>query len=293
MATARSTLRAALGKKMRTRSISGTCTANTVTTSVCDTGRDEESDYWNKSWITVADTSASTTETREVNDFTTGASSGTGKFDVLQAFSAAPTTGDTYELHQKLSVDELNDSINHAIRRARGKIFTKNSATVASTASTYDYTLGTATGEVYRVELQASTATSTYPYTKMLRWRLRDGASTPILEFDQEIPGGYTIRYYHITQESELAADTATTDLPLDYIYDAARAELYSVLMSDCKDDNEYRRYMSSRDEFKKDAASKLRQYAKQFPAGRVFKEPQHMGGEGWYEVAYSKEDLK
>jgi len=293
MATARSTIRAALSNKLRTRSVSGTCTANTVTTSVCDTGRDEENDYWNKSWITVADTSASTTETREVNDFTTGASGGTGKFDVLQAFSAAPTTGDTYELHQKFSVDELNDAINSAIQGARGKIFTKNSGTTTSSANTYDYTLSTAATKVYRVELQASTTASTYPYYKMLKWRMRDGASTPTLEFDEELSSGYVIRYYYITEEAELTTDAATTSLPLDYIYDAARSELYEVLASDAKDDNEFRRYMTKADDFEKKAARKRRNYAKQVPAGRVFKEPGWMGGEGWYEVAYGKEDLK
>lgn len=287
MATALSALRESLALKMRTRSVSGTATGGS-TTAVADTGRDEEDDYWNKAWVTVTDTSGSDIETREVNDF----ANSTGQMDVLRAFSFTVASGDTYELHQKLSVDELNEAINSAIRRARGKIFTKNSATTTSSASTYDYTLSTAATRVYRVELQADTSTSTYPYYKQRKWRLRDGASTPTLEFDEEIDGGYTIRYYYLTEESELTADSASTSLPLDYIYAAARSECYEILSSEAEDDNEFRRYMTKADDWDKKAERLLRRYAKQVPAGRVFKESQWLGGEGWHEVVYDKGDL-
>ena len=292
MSIARSALRGKLAKQVRTRSVSGTCTANTVTTSVCDTGRDEENDYWNKSWISVYDTATSVTETREINDFTTGASGGTGKFDVLQAFSVAQTTGDTYELHQKFSVDELNDSINQAIARAAGKIMTKNSATTTSSASEYAYTLDSSATKVFDVRLQADTTTATAPYYKMLKWRLQPGASTPTLQFNQKIDSGLTIRYFYVTDPSELASDTATTELNTDYIYDAARAELYSILMSDAKDDKEYRRYMTARDDFRRDANQRLRQLSTQAPAKRVLKEPELLGGESWYSVTYGKAGL-
>lgn len=293
MSTSRSTLRGKLADKMRTRGISGTCTSNTVTTSVCDTGRDEENDYWNKSWITVNDTSASVIETREINDFTTGASGGTGKFDVLQAFSAAPTTGDTYELHQKFSVDELNDAINQAIVRAAGKITTKNSATTTSSTSVYAYTLSTAATKVFDVRLQADSSIATAPYYKMLKWRLQPGASTPTLQFNQPIDSGLTIRYFYTTDPTELASDTATTDLSTAYIYDAARVELYDVLASDAQDDNEFRRYMTKADDFDRRAERLLRRYSTQAPAKRALKETGLLGGEGWYEVTYGKGSLE
>ena len=294
MSTTRLVLRDKLAKQVRTRGVTGIATGGS-TLAIADTGRDEESKYWKGAWVTVTDTSSTATEvieTREVNDFTTGVSGGTGQMDILQAFSFTVATGDTYELHQKFSVDELNDSINQAIVRAAGKIVTKNSATVTSSTSVYAYTLGSTATKVFDVRLQADSSIATAPFYKMLKWRLRPGASTPTLQFNQPIDSGLTIRYYYTTDPTELASDTATTELNTAYIYDAARAELYSILMSDAKDDKEYRRYMTARDDFRRGAERRLRQLSTQAPAKRVLKETELLGGEAWYEVTFGKSGL-
>lgn len=294
MSTARSTLREDLALKMRTRGVTGTATGGS-TVAVADTGRDEETKFWNKAWVTVKDTSNTATETietREINEFTSGVSGGTGQMDVLRAFSFTVAAGDTYELHKRFSVDELNDAINEAIRRTKGKILTKTSATTTSSANTYAYELASGAEKVFDVRLQADSGTATYPYYKMLKWRIRPGTDPPVLQFNQAIDGGYTIRYYYTADATELTSDTATTDLALDYIYAAARAECYNYLAADAKDDNEFRRYMTKSDDFNREARALLRYYSTQPPAKRVLKETEWLGGEGWYEVTYEKQGL-
>lgn len=287
MSTALSTLREGLGLKMRTRGVTGTATGGS-TTAMADTGRDEEDDYYNKWWLTVKDKSGTETETREVDDFTNS----TGQMDVLQAFSFTVATGDTYEVHQKISVPELNDSINEAIVRAAGKIVTKSSGTTTSSTSVYVYTVGATATKIFDVRLQANSSIATAPYYKMLKWRLRPGAGTPTIQFNQPIDSDLTIRYYFTTDPAELTTDTATTELNTAYIYAAARSELYNVLAADAKDDNEFRRYMTKADDFDNKAERLLRRYSTQAPAKRVLKETGLLGGEAWHEVTYGKAGL-
>ena len=290
MSTTLSTLRQKLGLVMRTYRATGACTSGTTLT-VVDSSRDEEDDYWNKGWVTVKDVSNTVTETketREISDFTTAA----GTMTVLQAFSFTVAASDTYEIHKKFSVDELNEAINEAIRRTRDKIFSKTYATDTTVASTYSYAMASTTGEVYAVELQADSSISTYPYYHLLKWRPLWSGSTQTIQLDTAVDTGYTLRFHYLSPKDELTSDTSTTDIATDYLYAAARAYLYATLMDDCKTDEEYRRYMSSRDEWSREAARLLRGYTMQPPAGRIYKGDAWLGGESWYDVTYEKESL-
>jgi hypothetical protein len=292
MATARSTLRGYVATAVRDVFVTGTATGGSTTT-IVDSARTEGDDEYNNWWayiLTTTDTLAPQGQERKISAYSTSSDTAT----VPIPYTAAVQANDTYEFHEGYRVAEYNEAINHAIRQAKGKIFTKTISTATTVSNQYRYTMSTATTEwnVSRVEVQWDTTVTTYPYLQSIKWRLEEDAGTYYLQFSEALPGSYTLRIHHITDPSELSTDSATTSVPTDYIVEAAKVYLFEMRASEGTEVDEKRAWITLADRTQPKAERLLARYAKQFPATVAKTIKYRTGQDSWHDDVYVFEGL-
>lgn len=302
MATALSALLTKLGSDFEDPSATGTVTSGTLTTTVIDTARDEIDDRWNNKWVYI-DTDAGGVapqgQERKITDF----ANSTGTMTVDIAFTAAPTTGDTYSLREAFSRAQYVVAINHAIgdgTRAFGTVSVDETTVIKS--DTLNYSLPTGCKHIYQVWVEepdsedSGTATSGGNLTLTdtgKSWTTNDWAAYELRVYDGTGAGqvrtissntatiltvsvawttnpdstseykivdvteelfqwsqirncypdieasklrfyaqqteGARVRIVCETEPSELSATTDETEVPVEYILNAAKAHLWSM----------------------------------------------------------------
>jgi hypothetical protein len=133
---------------------SGTCTGGSTTT-VVDTSRDEDDDFWVDSWVYITDTTddlAPEAEERLITNFV----SSTGAMTISPAFSATVAASDTYELRDRFPRWQYNDAVNHAIREARNAFYdyTVDETTIVIVSDQREYNLPSGLKSLLRVDIE-------------------------------------------------------------------------------------------------------------------------------------------
>lgn len=155
MSTTRATLRGLLEKRFREESpiLGGTVGTMGSTTTLTDTSRAEDSDYfinWHV-YLESASAIAPSGEERRVKDFMSAST-----IEVHPAFSSSAGENYIYELRQKARRLDYNDAINEAIRNARGCWFDyqRDTTTVIICSDQLRYDLPTDVQEILRIDLE-------------------------------------------------------------------------------------------------------------------------------------------
>lgn len=79
-----------------------------------------DDDEWNNSWVYFTSGNAAGEE-RRAYDYTAS----NGQIDVAPDYDSAPSSGDSYEIHSRVSAEEKHHAINRAIRQAWPHFFTE------------------------------------------------------------------------------------------------------------------------------------------------------------------------
>lgn len=142
------------------------------------------------------------------------------RVNVTIDFTAAPESGDTYEIYKGLLVEDVEEAINEAIRKAAAGFWEPqvDDSTLTWTASQYVYDLSSispAIDPLYDIDylgVQLISSPATYPFSDMsdravFYW---DG-TTPTIQFFEEMPSNAKIKISYRTRPTEMsAADDAT-----------------------------------------------------------------------------------
>jgi len=155
VATTRSALRQAIDEHLRlvhgSSTISDTATGGTTSTLV-DTSRTESDDYWNNTWLYISDTTDDAAP-KDEESLVASYSASDHTFNLSNPFTAAPESGDTYELRRYFSAAMIHSAINLAVEEAQ-YLFPNLSEndTLVIEENTYDYTIPTGVEHILKVE---------------------------------------------------------------------------------------------------------------------------------------------
>lgn len=214
------------------RHFEGTATGGTTTTLI-DTGglaRWTADDALKGALLyisTTTDSLAPQGESRRIEAY----DESTSTITVSVAFSAAPASGDTYEIFlAPLTLDQWDGAINDAIRDAWPELFIPAIEEVTPTGA-LSYDLNAATDRVLGAELVFASALAGYPGEDLLQWYTVGEAGDITLMLSRPVPSSsdMTIRCLVGLRFDELTAGQSSV-LDMQYIIDAARSRLYQRL---------------------------------------------------------------
>jgi hypothetical protein len=211
------------------RMFAGTATGGSTTTLVDINGlpRFTETDALKGARLyihTTTDGLAPQGESRRVQGF----NEATQTITVDRAFSAAPGSGDTYEIYLgPLTMDQWDGCINDAIRNAWPELFTPAIEEVTPTGA-LEYALSSNTDQVLGAEITFKTGLVGYASQELLQWYSVGLAGGLTLVLGRPVPSSsnMTIRLLVGLRFDELTAGQSTY-LDPQYILDAARARFY------------------------------------------------------------------
>lgn len=181
-----------------------------------------------------------------------------GVFTFSPAFTSAPVVGDTLELAlwNANELGKAKEALNEAVRLSypywyQETIYDNSASTITLATATDSYTLPSNTSAVIAVGVQATNQPIKWitPYnqqTKQKAWTVEGQAGAYVIRFHphyarvgfHQMYSGKKLCYWIAIRESEFAALTGTTQLPVDYftvgaevyrrreLNDATRAEL-------------------------------------------------------------------
>lgn len=157
---------------------------------------------------------------------------------VFPDFTIAPANGDLYDIYRGLSVDDVEDAINEAVRMAAAgfwKPVVDTSLTWTAATLEYDLSgLATAIDPLYGIDyvgVQLISSPATYPYSDVtdqviFYW---DGA-TPMLQFLQEMPSGAKIKICYRTRPTVMTTQDGTTGITYAHLDVYLRAQAVEQL---------------------------------------------------------------
>lgn len=155
---------------------SGTATSAGSTTTIIDSARFEEEDFFNS--LPYAEIYVNSS-TRKITDF----ANSTGTITFSPALSASTEVGDTYSVHSRYKRAEIVDAINMAIEEvAEEALFWDTNETVELVTSTYQYDLPTDFMYIWRVTMAGADGTFYDPSIPQNQYYIIPGG-TPKLAF--------------------------------------------------------------------------------------------------------------
>ena len=211
------------------RLFSGTATGGTTTTLIDTAGleRYTETDALKGALLYILDTTdegAPEGESRRIQSFNTTSNTIT----VDRAFTAAPESGDTYEIYlAPLTIDQWDQCINDAIRNAWPELFTPALEEVTPTGA-LTYSLSADADRVLGAEIVFSTALAGYASQELLQWFSVGDAGDLTLVLSRPVPtsSDMTIRLL-IGMRFEEVGTGEYSYLDKQYTLDAARSRFY------------------------------------------------------------------
>jgi len=224
----------------------GQLTEDGTTSTVVDTSRQEEDDYWNArgSYIYIR-SGTYKTHWAKVTDFAVAASKGTITFAPVAG--GAIVSGVTYSLHTDFPRDEVVDAINLAIDRvAEEALFWKiDETSVTLAAGTYEYDLPTdlmflhrvtmadSDGHFYGSPIDPSQYVIVFGSTPKIKFmtfpkdRQFEGHEYGSLWGDVGLVDGRLLRLEGLGSPDVLSSDSSTCPIDPNYIIHQAAATLF------------------------------------------------------------------
>jgi len=203
----------------------GTATGGSSTTVVDTSLLLFANDYWNGSHVLVlsADGAAPDGESRMVTDYVAS----TYTLNVLPSFSSNVEAGDTYQLYQNVTPDEINLAI---ARSCRGM---EVATSLTPSTTQLDYQLTSAYGlqrkqQMTGVFVRAQNNLKTMP-TRVFYWNLEDAEGLLTLRMPTLLTASDSFWITYTLDENSILSDTAEVNLPASLI--RARVMVYCLEM--------------------------------------------------------------
>jgi len=162
------------------------------------------------------------------------------RVNVTIDFTAAPESGDTYEIYKGLEIENVEDAINEGIRLAAAGFWEPVvDETLVWVADQYVYDMSAFTAaivplyDIDKVYVQVKSTPATFPYDDVsdeviFYW---DG-TTPTIQFMRAFSAGMKIRVCYRTPPTEMTTPTGVTGITYPHLDVYLRAAAVEQLMA-------------------------------------------------------------